>query len=363
MRRSTRSGMSQIAQSASLVRRMSRVRLLSPARDSGGFSALAAACALALILAACGTGHPEATRHHPHPRETLITPEPPAVQEPKQARPNVLVIETDDMRWDDLRWMPNVRRLLQRRGLTFENSFAPYPLCCPSRAELPHGRVRPQPPRLHPRRTRSGSRRSTTGAPSRRCCRRRATRPRWWASTSTATAQQYLRRYGQVVAALRAAGLDQWLAGSDHLWACETRSTAEHLRLLPPGRRTSTADQVVPRALLHRRDGGADAAAAHGVRAGARRPGSSGGRRSLRTTAPRSSPTTRRPSLRSDGEIDQWVTPARPDWVKGRFDRPDHARVRDPADGLGRGGRQRQAALPAQAARAHAWPRRPRRPT
>ena len=103
---------------------------------SRGISALVAACALAVLLAACGTGHPEATRHHPHPRETLITPEPPAVQEPKQARPNVLVIEADDMRWDDLRLMPNVRRLLQRRGLTFENSFAPYPLCCPSRASF-----------------------------------------------------------------------------------------------------------------------------------------------------------------------------------------------------------------------------------
>jgi N-acetylglucosamine-6-sulfatase len=54
-------------------------------------------------------------------------------------RPNVLVIETDDMRVDDLRFMPRTRRLVQQRGLTFENSFAPTPLCCPSRASLLSG--------------------------------------------------------------------------------------------------------------------------------------------------------------------------------------------------------------------------------
>ena len=31
-------------------------------------------------------------------------------------------------------------------------------------------------------------------------------------------------------------------------------------------------------------------------------------------------PDDPRPSLRSDGETTTWVTPARPDWVKGRFD-------------------------------------------
>lgn len=57
-----------------------------------------------------------------------------AQQDP--ARPNVLVIETDDMRADDLRFMPNVRNLIAERGLSFENSFAPNPLCCPSRTSF-----------------------------------------------------------------------------------------------------------------------------------------------------------------------------------------------------------------------------------
>src|SRR5262249_55732778 len=50
------------------------------------------------------------------------------------ARPNIVVIMADDMRADDLRWMPATRRLLGSAGATFANSFASQPLCCPSRA-------------------------------------------------------------------------------------------------------------------------------------------------------------------------------------------------------------------------------------
>ena len=52
----------------------------------------------------------------------------------------MLVIETDDMRWDELKFMPQVRRLIMHRGLHFVNSFAPYPLCCPSRASFLSGK-------------------------------------------------------------------------------------------------------------------------------------------------------------------------------------------------------------------------------
>ncbi|MEZ5114331.1 MAG: sulfatase-like hydrolase/transferase [Nocardioidaceae bacterium] len=50
------------------------------------------------------------------------------------------MIEADDMRVDELRWMPNTRKYLQDRGLTFKNSFAPYPLCCPSRSSFLTGK-------------------------------------------------------------------------------------------------------------------------------------------------------------------------------------------------------------------------------
>ena len=39
--------------------------------------------------------------------------------------PNVVVIMADDMRHDELRWMPTTRRLIADRGVTFTNSFAP----------------------------------------------------------------------------------------------------------------------------------------------------------------------------------------------------------------------------------------------
>lgn len=59
---------------------------------------------------------------------------------PQQAeRPNVVTIVTDDMRTDDLRWMPTVRRLVAEQGLEFRNSFASYPLCAPARSSLLSG--------------------------------------------------------------------------------------------------------------------------------------------------------------------------------------------------------------------------------
>jgi N-acetylglucosamine-6-sulfatase len=55
-------------------------------------------------------------------------------------RPDILVITADDLRADDLRWMPHVRHQLAALGISFRNSFTPNPLCCPSRATLLTGR-------------------------------------------------------------------------------------------------------------------------------------------------------------------------------------------------------------------------------
>ncbi|MEX0426041.1 sulfatase [Nocardioides sp. DS6] len=52
------------------------------------------------------------------------------------ARPNIVLILTDDMRADDIRWMPQTRRLLGGSGTTFTRAVSPNPLCCPARAEL-----------------------------------------------------------------------------------------------------------------------------------------------------------------------------------------------------------------------------------
>jgi arylsulfatase A-like enzyme len=53
-----------------------------------------------------------------------------------QARPNVVLIMLDDMRDDDLAYMPQTRQLITRQGVRFANSLAPYPLCCPARASV-----------------------------------------------------------------------------------------------------------------------------------------------------------------------------------------------------------------------------------
>ena len=55
-------------------------------------------------------------------------------------KPNIVMVMADDMRTDDLRFMPSVRRLLVGTGLNFRNSFSPYPLCCPARASFLTGR-------------------------------------------------------------------------------------------------------------------------------------------------------------------------------------------------------------------------------
>src|SRR5262249_29533045 len=55
-------------------------------------------------------------------------------QNRNQKRPNVIVIDTDDMNQSDIWIMRNTLALLGARGTTFNNSYVSYPLCCPSRA-------------------------------------------------------------------------------------------------------------------------------------------------------------------------------------------------------------------------------------
>jgi N-acetylglucosamine-6-sulfatase len=50
------------------------------------------------------------------------------------ARPNVVVMMTDDQTAASLKYMPQTNALLGASGTTFGNSIATFPLCCPSRA-------------------------------------------------------------------------------------------------------------------------------------------------------------------------------------------------------------------------------------
>jgi len=51
-------------------------------------------------------------------------------------RPNIVLILTDDQRFDELAQMPTVHSELVSQGMTFSNGFVVNPLCCPSRATI-----------------------------------------------------------------------------------------------------------------------------------------------------------------------------------------------------------------------------------
>jgi arylsulfatase A-like enzyme len=56
------------------------------------------------------------------------------------ARPNIVLILTDDQRWDTVSAMPQVMSRLVGHGVTFSNGLVVNPLCCPSRASILTGR-------------------------------------------------------------------------------------------------------------------------------------------------------------------------------------------------------------------------------
>ena len=70
------------------------------------------------------------------PRAAGPAPAQAAVAAAAATRPNVLLIVVDDMREDQLRWMPNVQHLLAEQGTTFDNAFSTFPLCCPARTSI-----------------------------------------------------------------------------------------------------------------------------------------------------------------------------------------------------------------------------------
>jgi len=53
---------------------------------------------------------------------------------PAAKGPNVIVVMTDDQRYDDMATMPKTKRLIGDAGVTFHHYYASYPVCCPARA-------------------------------------------------------------------------------------------------------------------------------------------------------------------------------------------------------------------------------------
>lgn len=75
-------------------------------------------------------------RSTPSPSASPATSTPaPAGTRPAK-RPNVMVVMLDDMRVDELRFLPRTEKFVRDRGLSFTNGYSPYPLCCPARSSF-----------------------------------------------------------------------------------------------------------------------------------------------------------------------------------------------------------------------------------
>jgi arylsulfatase A-like enzyme len=55
-------------------------------------------------------------------------------------KPNIVLLLTDDQRWDELSRMPTVESQIVDKGVNFANGFVVDPLCCPSRTTILTGK-------------------------------------------------------------------------------------------------------------------------------------------------------------------------------------------------------------------------------
>lgn len=59
----------------------------------------------------------------------------PALERPAE-RPNLLMVTVDDLSALDMDYLPRVRKLVERTGVSFSDGIAPTPICVPARASL-----------------------------------------------------------------------------------------------------------------------------------------------------------------------------------------------------------------------------------
>ena len=91
---------------------------------------------IAVVAPLLHTDPPAAAPSRGHTQAARPPAQPVGAQVYLGKRPNIVLIMVDDMRDDDLRYMPRTRRLLGGFGVRFVNSFSPYPSCCPARASV-----------------------------------------------------------------------------------------------------------------------------------------------------------------------------------------------------------------------------------
>lgn len=100
---------------------------------------------LLLALTACtgGDSREEAPQGF-DPEGPVLAPAPTqAPPAPREVRhkPNIVEVLVDDMRWDDLKYAPRLRKLVGAKGVYLPNTFSNYPLCCPARASFLTGQL------------------------------------------------------------------------------------------------------------------------------------------------------------------------------------------------------------------------------
>jgi arylsulfatase A-like enzyme len=65
----------------------------------------------------------------------------PAAASAKNPNPNVLVVMTDDMSYDNLQFMPKTSSFFKKNGTSFTKNYVTYPLCCPARTTFLTGQL------------------------------------------------------------------------------------------------------------------------------------------------------------------------------------------------------------------------------
>lgn len=262
-------------------------------------------------------------------------PAPDVVPVAATPRPNIVVVMLDDMRYDELRFAPNARRYIADRGVDFRNSFSPFPLCCPARASFLLGQY------AHNHRVLYHENPYGFGAldDSRTIAGRLQA-----AGYQTAMVGKYLNRYGVQRSRVTGgssiryvpAGWTDWMAGLDTHWPAGSPyrgNTYDYFSFTQnvngrvvanPGRYSSAVIGSQVRGLIgkYHRSGKpfflwVNPVAPH--RGGP------------------AEPDDPRPVRDRAGNRQGFPTPARPDWVKGRFDRAIPRALGQPASGPAEG--------------------------
>ena len=233
-------------------------------------------------------------------------------------QPNIVLVMMDDMRYDELRFAPNLLEHVVDRGLVFQNSFSPYPLCCPARATFLKGQYAHNHGVLYIRSPLAfGAMDDRLTVASRL----------WDAGYRTGLVGKYLNRYGTARSLVTGEesvryvppGWTDWMAALDPGWRLgklEGGGVYNYFDMTQNVNGAVTFNTGEYSAEVIGRQASALVGAYHDARAPfflyLAPPAPHNG-------APFESDDPRH-TVAADGTVRRLGTPARPDWVKGRFD-------------------------------------------